>query len=504
VEAGFDLDLDRLAALASRDDPKEYGSYLYDAVFRHSSRDSVQGRLHHRFAALLRRVEDEDARGLRVRLLIANTVPQLHGLVWECLLDAQERLYLSANRRLALYRDLEVDQRIERAIRVTPSVLVAVVCPTSGLGGLDLQSFDVADEQERLRVLLNPFGRRLFYTILPADALAGRSTLDQLGAALEEGQFQVLHLSCHGLIRNEKAWLVLAKEDGRAHLVDEERFRDLFMDLPAVRLVLVDACRSAQASQAQAFAGLVPQLMAHVPAAIGMQRPWYTGMADWYFTEAFYKSLCHHGYVDRALQQARYRLRHWNPERWEWSTPVLFLRLEDGRLFRPEPAAAPGPHSEPPAAASRPGGTAIRIGAGSELKGVDFDGEFTGGVHYTGPEPPQEIVAIPPGVAVDIGEGVRVEDARYRGRFAAGGIIYHDLQSQASQPFGPDQQRAALEARIRYLEERLEKLKAEAGVVDKGLFPEETPEEVQRQAELDDLREAIADHATCLADDDLF
>jgi len=76
-----------------------------------------------------------------------------------------------------------------------------------------------------------------------------------------------------------------------------------------------------------------------------MQRQWYTGLPDIEFCRMFYTELSKHGLVDRALQRARQRLYENKPQKWTWSTPVLYQHLGKGRLFEPEKRRTSGKKS---------------------------------------------------------------------------------------------------------------------------------------------------------------
>jgi hypothetical protein len=78
------------------------------------------------------------------------------------------------------------------------------------------------------------------------------------------------------------------------------------------------------------------------------------------FMPIFFEELQRDGQIDRAMAAARRAVRH----RWDWWVPVLFTRLESGRLFAPEPRAEPGIASGP--APIEPDGT-----GGYDVKAVE-------------------------------------------------------------------------------------------------------------------------------------
>ncbi len=120
---------------------------------------------------------------------------------------------------------------------------------------------------------------------------------------------------------------------------------------PALRLVVVSACRSAvAASGGSAFSGVAQQLIkANVPAVVAMQ---FEIRADQAATIAqmLYRSLADGDSITRALAWARNGLR----EEQQWYRPVLYLRTADqvdGQLFTfdktPPPPKPPQPETRP-------------------------------------------------------------------------------------------------------------------------------------------------------------
>ena len=506
VSALFELKLDKLAGLFAQDDPEKYGEYLFEQVFRQSvnSETGKKGELALRLHDILRQADHADGDELRFRLEIGRLLSNLHALAWEYLFDNSETLALAADRRLTLFRDVEMDAPRREAIKEVPAVLVAVVSPSeSGMAQFNqqyqmgLKPIPLAEEVERLQTLFQTLRPAIQYQMLPLATKSGQSKLDQLVEVLDDGKYHVLHLSCHGVVLNDKAWLVFADADGRPSLVSEQEFADLFKDMrDHVRLVLLDACQTAQQSQAGAFSGMVPQLLRNVPAVIGMQRTWYTGLADDRFTRSFYKDLCVHGYVDRALQRSRRDLRHWKPKRWEWGTPVLYLRLGKGQLFRVEAALATT--AEPirpqvePARPPRHGGTGLRIGPGSVIKKGKIEGRFAGGniVDVEGGEIPKELASAQPGIGLDI-EGATLEEGVLRGEFAGGGIYRQRLAAQARERFGKKEQEQAIRNQIAYYRRRLTELHSDmdrmSGVEKKRLQTELS----DIQDEIDELQQSL-------------
>ena len=72
-----------------------------------------------------------------------------------------------------------------------------------------------------------------------------------------------------------------------------------------------------------------------IPAVVAMRRSISASDAG-RFTRHFYRNLARSGRVDTAANEARQQLHLAAPDRIDWSTPVLFMRLQDGRLWKSE------------------------------------------------------------------------------------------------------------------------------------------------------------------------
>ncbi len=477
LEADFNLDLPELEALLDEDTPESYGAYLFRQVFEESvDEDGKKGRIGARLRQLLQRVEDGECEELVLKLEIARKLGALRSLAWEATLNPAEEHALAADRRMAFYRDVNVDAAQRPPIQGTPNVLIAVVSPDEaqmarlnqrlrqkGEIQEDLEVLDVKEEEKRLEVLFNtltPGSSRQAITYHLLKPEAGKSTCQQLGEALEDGEFHVLHLSCHGLISKEdhSVRLVLLNEEGRPALVSELEFARIFRSNMKVRLVLLNACHSAETSQASGFSGIVPRLLPRVPAVIGMQRQWYTGVPDIKFCRMFYTELSKHGYVDRALQRARQRLFEHKPQKWVWSTPVLYLHLVKGRLFEPEKRSSTSKPTPSKPVTHKPtlhpeyyGGLVGLPGkpkAGGTYRG--FPGKHTIKGHG-----PLEYAGLPPGDDIeDLLHGIGAEEEEGEEEAAPVNIYKQGVLVQAQEKFSKTKQRRALQELLGYYEQQ--------------------------------------------------
>jgi hypothetical protein len=175
-------------------------------------------------------------------------------------------------------------------------------------------------------------------------ASGGSATLEGIIAQLREG-FPVLYLACHGAFLKEGPHLWLEDDAGQTHVIPGQdlvaRLRDM-QQLP--RLVVLASCQSAgegdnaRSDDGGALSALGPRLAeVGVPAVLAMQGN-VTMQTVKQFMPVFFRELQRDGQIDRAVAVARGRVR----ERYDWWVPVLFTRLESGRLFAPLSIEQPG------------------------------------------------------------------------------------------------------------------------------------------------------------------
>ncbi len=170
----------------------------------------------------------------------------------------------------------------------------------------------------------------------------GATSLEDLSALL--GGYHLIHLICHGAYRPGRdgapgaTRLFLEDAVGAADLVsDDALVRHWSAADPLPRLFYLQACEGASRGddEPQPFVGLAPRLVAAgVPAVIAMQDQVPMDLAR-DLNRGFYAGLLRHGLVDQALNAARWLL--FDAGSTDWSIPVLYMRLEHGRLLRPDP-----------------------------------------------------------------------------------------------------------------------------------------------------------------------
>ncbi len=296
-------------------------------------------------------------RPLRLRLHVGPGAQELHALHWELLHDPRRPGRLLAMDETILFsRYLPSGDPgpVPRRSVAGMKALVVVASPSNLEGyqdetGQRLAAVDVPGELKRAREGLYP---------IPVTALhsdeglkpAGRPTLDELARHLRDG-YEVLYLAAHGTFSKEGVPLLFL-EDGKrqADVVAADDSESPFGEtvpglasqlsqLPRLpRLAVLASCESAGAGDeaasrdTRALAALGPRLVeAGVPAVMAMQGR-VTMQTVARFMPVFFEELRRDGSIDRAVAAARRAVR----KRPDWWVPVLYTRLESGRLFVPD------------------------------------------------------------------------------------------------------------------------------------------------------------------------
>jgi CHAT domain-containing protein len=103
-------------------------------------------------------------------------------------------------------------------------------------------------------------------------------------------------------------------------------------DCRSLRLAVLNACEGARTARDDPFAGVAASLVQReIPAVIAMQFE-ITDQAAVVFGEGFYEAVAAGFPVDAALAEARKSIFA-DQNDIEWGTPVLFMRVPDGRIF---------------------------------------------------------------------------------------------------------------------------------------------------------------------------
>ncbi len=306
-------------------DPRAIGSSLFEALF--------QGDVRRLFDRCRARADeagaDGSARGVRLRIqldLRDEQVRPLAALPWELLHDPLDRTFYGHGRERLLVRHLDSARPVEPLPLTHP--LRILVVPSSPK---DLPKLNLKKEVERLEAAVH---RDRFVHV----TVQKPATIEAVRQRLREEPFHALHFLGHGGFKAETGlgWLCFETADGKTQGVDGDFFSDLVREFPSLRLVVLNACRTAQVpgtTEIAPYATLGTALsLAGVPAVVAMQFT-VSDSGAIRFSETFYQSLAAGDPVDVAVAVARRELYESEHPSLEWAVPVLFLRSRDGRIF---------------------------------------------------------------------------------------------------------------------------------------------------------------------------
>ncbi len=323
---------------------EDAGDQLFDALFS----GSVRSLLERSFGW---RDERPGRRGLRIKLHIDPTEPSLRllaNLPWELLHYRHTSEFLSLSRLTPIIRYLNVQQPDNPVPLELPLRVLVVIASPPGYDPLDL-------DRER-KLIQDSWAKQDNVEV----EFIQRAAIQELQDRLVEKPYHILHFMGHGDFDQEtgRGVVLLEDEHGQAQRVDGETLGILLRDAK-LGLVFLNACRTAQSAQGQGlnpFAGVATAMvLAGVPAVVAMQFP-ISDEAAITFAQRFYPLLARDNPVDAAVAEGRRAVRMQDARGFEWATPVLFMRVPQGRVFevvstpaqverapRPEPVEAEPP-----------------------------------------------------------------------------------------------------------------------------------------------------------------
>jgi hypothetical protein len=266
-------------------------------------------------------VQSQSKTGVRVRLRV--NAPELNTLPWELMQTESGADPLATSTRTVVTRYIEMNELVREVEAPMPLRMLGMIPQGSGL--------NAEKEKAALDKAVAELGDSLQVTWLE-----GIVTRDRIREELGKADYHLAHFIGHGSMDGQKAKLRLNDDAGDDYWVAAEGFSGFFRD-SSVRLVVLNACRGAARSGADALVGVAPQVVRRgVPAVVAMQWDINDRVAQ-EFAKSFYRSLCvgpEAGEVDTAVTKGRAILYDdWHGSR-AFATPVLFLRAEDGRLWK--------------------------------------------------------------------------------------------------------------------------------------------------------------------------
>lgn len=294
---------------------RKFGGGLFNSIFT----DEVRGRL---------RTSLSDARqkgaGLRFRMHL-NDVPELAELPWEYLYDSHldEFLVLSNQTPLVRYLDLPLTTRPIH-VDLPLKILVMISSPT------DYPELDVEKEYANLTRGLGFLEQCGLVKLKRLE----KASLIALQRELRQEQYHIFHFIGHGGFdeQAQDGVLLLEDESGRGRPVSGRYLGTLLHDQPTLRLAVLNACEGGRTSKSDPFSGVAHSLVQKgIPAVIAMQFE-ISDEAAIVLAREFYGAISDGYPVDASLAEARKAVFAESTDI-EWGTPVLYMRLPDGKIF---------------------------------------------------------------------------------------------------------------------------------------------------------------------------
>jgi hypothetical protein len=292
------------------------------------------------FAGLARSLFDqslgmirERQKGLRIKLHIDPEEASLASLPWELLYRKETRDFLSLSRSTPIVRYLDVPvpcdpQALEPPLRILVVISSPIDYPRLNLEHERAQIERSWAQQENVEV-----------------RFLEKPTMSQLQDRLEREPFHVLHYMGHGGFDDGSGSgvLLLEGEAGQGVQVKGPKLKILLRDVPTLRLVFLNACETARVTNQVSldpFAGVAAAIvLAGAPAVVAMQFP-ISDEAAIRFASRFYALVARGEPVDYAVAEGRQAICVAESDTMEWATPILFMRVPDGVVFRVAGAAA--------------------------------------------------------------------------------------------------------------------------------------------------------------------
>lgn len=276
----------------------------------------------------------KEGKGLRIKLFFdlgRQGLSWLEHLPWELLYRRATDEFLAADGRTPLVRFLEVRKRRPRLARAERWRVLVVASQPDGLPPMQLD-----EEVESLRKHFRH--SRCIELVFPERATVG-AIREEL-TRHPDRRIHAVHFMGHG---------VYDEVEGRGGLVLEDAscgpyelaggaLRDLFSGIEPPLLMVLNGCETARSSDvgaSRAFTGAATTCVeVGIPAVVAMQWPVLDRDAL-RFTETLFGALNREWPIDWSVTEARRALRAERSESVGWANPVLFMRVDDGRLFEP-------------------------------------------------------------------------------------------------------------------------------------------------------------------------
>ncbi|HHY58380.1 MAG TPA: CHAT domain-containing protein [Chloroflexi bacterium] len=268
--------------------------------------------------------------GLRIKLRVR--APELAVLPWELLLDPDAPIsdpcFLALSRQTPVVRFLEVGQAAEPlAVRGALRILAMGASPA------DLTPIDIESERRHLAAAFPRWNH-----LVRVEWVAGqdwRSLQERLQAG---GPYHVFHFIGHAFFDgvSNTGYIALADAAGQPELRTANELADLLADHPTLKLIVLNACESAEGSPRDLTSSIAATLVTRGFPAVAAMQTSVSDRAAIEFARSFYRAISNRLPVDAACTEARKAMHLAAGHTLEWVIPTLYMRAADGRLFQRE------------------------------------------------------------------------------------------------------------------------------------------------------------------------
>lgn len=292
---------------------KALGGELFQVLFRDEILDL--------FRESVGRVHGSGA-GLRIRLRLESA--SLSRLPWALLFTKRED-FLATNPAFTVCRYLHVPQPPKPAQVGLPLRILMVSAAPSPLPALDHEA-ERKIVMSAVETLLEIGGVELIHEV--------SARREPLLTRLQREPIHVLHFVGHGSWEGDQGLVFFETDEGQPDPLDAVAFANLLSACPSLRLVVLNACSTAQEDAHRSFSGVASQLVARgIPAVAAMRNPIEDQVAI-AFAKHLYGNLASGEAVDIALTRTRQQLRlERGAGKGAFTIPILYLQAPDGSLF---------------------------------------------------------------------------------------------------------------------------------------------------------------------------
>lgn len=302
--------------------PREMGARIFSRLFQEE------------MGAFLTRCRDTvlggSRKGLRLRLRFRPDDPRadyLSTVPWEWICHPETQEFMAIDKSTPIVREIAAPRPQKALLVKTPLRILVVDAAPATMRRLNLR-FEIDRMEEALDSLLD--ARQVELLRLP------KVTKDAMREALLDEEIHVLHFMGHGGYDPVSGLgaVFFEQDDGSQEQVDGEMMAAYLKDIDTLRLVVLNACKTARHTGHLGMPfhqGVAAAILerTQVPAIIANQYS-VSDRAAIDFSGVFYDRIASGEGVDEATTEARLRLWTRSPE---WATSILFLSSQSGKIF---------------------------------------------------------------------------------------------------------------------------------------------------------------------------